>query len=161
MAPRCTADVSIRRAHRRSISRSIFPPRYWRPIKASHTKSIHASCAPMKSIAMTLPICAMMPTGNCNALELQDMQCAWLAFAKAGKLPPSWQIATRLIANGFAGILVPSFAHQALPGAHNLVLWDWGPDLPTQAESCRAISSHGPDRAGVHGATQRAFLTAC
>jgi RES domain-containing protein len=65
-----------------------------------------------------------------HAVKLVDMQCAWLALAKAGKTPPSWDIATRLIAQGVAGILVPSSANRAPESASNLVLWDWGPNLP-------------------------------
>jgi RES domain-containing protein len=43
---------------------------------------------------------------------------------------PSRQLAVRLIADGRAGILVPSFAVGSAAGSHNLVLWRWGPDLP-------------------------------
>lgn len=65
-----------------------------------------------------------------RSVRLADMQCAWLALATMGKTPPSWDIATRLMANGVAGILVPSFANRAQPGASNLVLWKWGPRRP-------------------------------
>lgn len=65
-----------------------------------------------------------------HTVKLSDMKRAWLALAKAGKTPPSWQIATRLIGQGIAGVLVPSFANRAPERASNLVLWDWGPDRP-------------------------------
>ena len=65
-----------------------------------------------------------------HSVKLADMKCAWLALAKAGKTPPSWEIATRLTAKGFAGILAPSFANRAPARATNLVLWNWGRDLP-------------------------------
>ena len=65
-----------------------------------------------------------------HAASLADMKCAWLALAKAGKSPPSWQIAERLIKKSCAGILVPSFATHAPADAYNLVLWDWGPNRP-------------------------------
>lgn len=65
-----------------------------------------------------------------HRVALSEMACAWFALAAAGKDPPSWQIARRLIANGIAGILMPSFAHRARTDDRNLVLWDWGKDLP-------------------------------
>lgn len=45
---------------------------------------------------------------------------------------PSQSLATRLIATGFAGLIAPSYARTANPGARNLVLWRWGPDLPAR-----------------------------
>ena len=39
-----------------------------------------------------------------------------------GERPPAWDIAARLIADGIAGILVPS---TRLAGGTNLVLWRW------------------------------------
>jgi RES domain-containing protein len=53
-------------------------------------------------------------------------------IAKSGAIPPSWKIAKKLRAEGNAGILVPSFAIGASADDHNLVLWDWGRDLPHQ-----------------------------
>jgi RES domain-containing protein len=57
------------------------------------------------------------------AIDLSDMQCDWRSYVRQGLEPPSWRIARHLISDGFAGILVPSFA----PGATsaNLVLWKW------------------------------------
>jgi RES domain-containing protein len=63
-------------------------------------------------------------------VALSDMACGWFALAAAGKEPPSWQMARTLIGKGIAGILVPSFTHRANAQDHNLVLWDWGKDLP-------------------------------
>ena len=51
-----------------------------------------------------------------------------------GKVPASQALADRLIAVGFAGMLVQSFARDALPADLNLVLWNWGPDLPIKVE---------------------------
>lgn len=42
----------------------------------------------------------------------------------------SQELAERLIADGHAGMLVPSFAPNAASGDTNLVLWKWGDDLP-------------------------------
>jgi len=64
------------------------------------------------------------------AIDLADMACAWALDLANGREPASWAIANRLIANGTAGILVPSFASGARPKMHNLVVWQWGPELP-------------------------------
>jgi RES domain-containing protein len=64
-------------------------------------------------------------------VRLADMACSWFADAAAGREPPSWAIARRFIEHGAAGIVVPSFAVAADPARHqNLVLWNWGSDLP-------------------------------
>lgn len=55
----------------------------------------------------------------------------WALDRAAGRMPASWGIATRLIAAGVAGALVPSFAVGAKADAANLVLWRWG-DAPPQ-----------------------------
>lgn len=67
-------------------------------------------------------------------VSLTDMACAWFADAAAGKEPPSWQMARKLMADGYAGVLVPSFAPGATEEDHNLVLWGWGKDLPHKIE---------------------------
>jgi RES domain-containing protein len=58
------------------------------------------------------------------------MPCAWFGLAAAGADPPSWQIARRLMGEGFAGALVPSFAIGARGDWANLVFWNWGETLP-------------------------------
>lgn len=64
-------------------------------------------------------------------LKRADMACAWFADIASSREPASWAIARRFIERDTAGILVPSFAAGAEPERHqNLVLWDWGPDLP-------------------------------
>ncbi len=72
-------------------------------------------------------------------VPLSDMACAWFSHIAAGADPPSWAIARRLIAAGYAGILVPSFAPGATDDESNLVLWLWGADAP------HAVSVHDPD----------------
>ena len=64
-----------------------------------------------------------------NAPE-EDMACAWFAEAVAGREPASWRLARRLIANGAAGLLAPSFASGASAADVNLVLWRWSDRLP-------------------------------
>ena len=63
-------------------------------------------------------------------VELHDLACAWGDALIAGRQPRSWGVVRRLVANGSAGILVPSFANGATKDDQNLVLWRWGPDLP-------------------------------
>ena len=65
-------------------------------------------------------------------VKLSDMRCAWFLEASAGAAPASWKIADRLSAEGYAGLLTPSFAPGATESAHNLVLWKWGAVLPTR-----------------------------
>jgi RES domain-containing protein len=65
-----------------------------------------------------------------HAVDINDMACAWFGLAAAGAVPPSWQIAQRLMDEGFAGALVPSFAIGARGDWANLVLWHWGETLP-------------------------------
>ena len=67
-----------------------------------------------------------------HGVTLADMSCPWAGDLADGRDPPSWAIARRLIAEGGAGVLVPSFALGANPEDQNLVLWDWSGDLPHQ-----------------------------
>jgi RES domain-containing protein len=60
------------------------------------------------------------------------MHCAWFLDAASHGEPASWRIAERLMAEGYAGLLTPSFAPGATSEAHNVVLWKWGPTLPTR-----------------------------
>jgi len=64
-----------------------------------------------------------------------DLDCAWLSFQLAGREAPSWRVVDALKADGFAGLLAPSFAPDARPDHVNLILWRWGPDLPTQVRA--------------------------
>jgi RES domain-containing protein len=59
-----------------------------------------------------------------------DLACAWAEDLMNAREPASHAIVRRLIAEGAAGIVVPSFAHRASPDDHNIVLWDWGPTPP-------------------------------
>ena len=72
---------------------------------------------------------------GCNTA---DLACAWALDAFAGRVPPSWALAERLVAKGVNGMLVRSFARHARPDMTNLVLWRWGPEPP-----CR-VTVHDP-----------------
>ncbi|HWD66375.1 MAG TPA: RES domain-containing protein [Caulobacteraceae bacterium] len=63
-------------------------------------------------------------------IALTDLSCAWGDALIAGREPESWPVVRRLLADGYAGILVSSFAVGATVDDQNLVLWRWGPDLP-------------------------------
>jgi RES domain-containing protein len=65
-----------------------------------------------------------------HAVVLADLACPWGDDLIAGREPASWGVVRRLVTDGFAGILVPSFANGATSDDQNLVLWRWGPDLP-------------------------------
>jgi RES domain-containing protein len=68
------------------------------------------------------------------AVSMEDMACAWATMFAEGRRLTSWSIHDRLRPRGVAGILVPSFAPGAKPEDRNLVLWDWGPDLPHKVD---------------------------
>jgi RES domain-containing protein len=65
-------------------------------------------------------------------IALADIGCAWGDALIAGREPRTWAIVRRLLAEGYAGALVPSFAIGATADDQNLVLWRWGPDPPHQ-----------------------------
>jgi RES domain-containing protein len=62
------------------------------------------------------------------------MSCPWLLDTSMAKVPASWILARRLVSEGWAGALVPSFAARAAAHDVNLVLWTWGPDLPRRVQ---------------------------
>jgi RES domain-containing protein len=62
------------------------------------------------------------------ALADDGWRLRMLAHGKA----PTQAFAERLIADGHAGMLVPSFARGATAADRNLVLWRWGPELPAR-----------------------------
>jgi RES domain-containing protein len=63
-------------------------------------------------------------------VEPADLGCAWEAAMHRRQEPPSWAIARRLIADGIAGALVPSFAPGCGAGHVNAVFWRWSDALP-------------------------------
>ncbi len=63
-------------------------------------------------------------------VSFAHMACGWAMDLSSGNKPSSWDVAERLITDGAAGILVPSFARGARQNMINLVLWRWGPRRP-------------------------------
>lgn len=64
-------------------------------------------------------------TRAATAVSAADLACPWLAQLAAGREPASWIVARRLIGDGVAGVIVPSFAPGATPDDANIVLWRW------------------------------------
>jgi RES domain-containing protein len=69
---------------------------------------------------------ALAAHGATAALLADD---AWRLRTASGKAPTQ-ALAERLVAAGFAGLLVRSFAPGATPADLNLVLWCWGAEPP-------------------------------
>jgi RES domain-containing protein len=64
-------------------------------------------------------------------VDIDDLACPWFAEAAAGRQPASWRLARKLIVDGAAALLAPSFARGATPDVDiNLVLWRWNGSLP-------------------------------
>jgi RES domain-containing protein len=76
----------------------------------------------------------------------------WESEMRRGARPATHRIAAALIRDGFAGIIVRSFAPGALPGDKNLVLWKW--------EDVRATPSSSPHRIRVLGRERLPMTTA-
>lgn len=69
-----------------------------------------------------------------HRIDLADLACPWLTYQLAGRNAPSWKVAARLKATGYAGIIVPSFVPGAAQSSHNLILWKWGPNPPHRVQ---------------------------
>lgn len=69
-----------------------------------------------------------------NGVTVNELRCPWFDDLASKRKPASWEVAERLIAEGSAGMVVPSFARGASPAMSNLVLWKWGPKLPHLVE---------------------------
>jgi RES domain-containing protein len=65
-----------------------------------------------------------------SGVASEDMAAAWFSFLAEGREPPSWRVAARLIGEGAAGILAPSYAPGATRADRNLVLWRWSAEPP-------------------------------
>ncbi len=65
-------------------------------------------------------------------ITLDELGCAWESIANGGATPPTWSLSNRLITDGYAGVIAPSFATNAPPEGVNIILWDWSESLPHQ-----------------------------
>lgn len=68
------------------------------------------------------------------AVQLSDLAAPWAEALTRGREPASHTLVDRLVANGAAGVLVPSFAVGATDDDQNLVLWRWGPAPPHRVQ---------------------------
>ena len=75
-----------------------------------------------------------------RGIRPDDLACPWKDLATRGVRPPSWALADRLMADGVAAIMVPSFAAGATPADVNVVFWDWAHDPPHQV---RVVDDEG------------------
>ncbi len=67
------------------------------------------------------------------AVSTTDLCCpTWERDMLDGSIPLSQALADRLIADGFVGMRVQSFARGAGPEDINLVLWQWGAQRPSR-----------------------------
>ena len=63
----------------------------------------------------------------------EDLRCPnWEGQMLDGTIPASQKLADRLIAAGYVGLRTPSFAQGAGSDDLNLVLWQWGDQLPSR-----------------------------
>ncbi|SLN73305.1 RES domain protein [Falsiruegeria litorea R37] len=76
-----------------------------------------------------------------HGITFGQLQCPnWMGEMLSGRVPASHTVADQLIANGFAGLRVQSFARGATPRDVNVVFWRWGDTPP---EMIRVIDSDG------------------
>ena len=81
------------------------------------------------------PVFDALDEQRCSELGVIEAELAcptWEAEMLAGTVPASQALAGRLIAAGYAGMRVQSFASGAGAEDINLVLWKWGPDRPVR-----------------------------
>ena len=81
------------------------------------------------------PVFDTLDKVQCRTLGVSDsdLACpAWEAEMLAGPIPASQTVADRLIAAGYAGMRVQSFATKTQADNLNLVLWTWGTDRPAR-----------------------------
>jgi RES domain-containing protein len=71
----------------------------------------------------------------------------WRDAMQREGIAPTQRLAARLMADGFAAMIVPSFARGAGPEDRNLLIWRWGPDTSTRLS---VIDDH--DRLGLSAA---------
>ena len=109
----------------------------------------HLDCEPIADLTD--------PAVLANAgIDPADLACAWEDLAARGIEPPSWRLADDLLAAGFHGAIVPSFAPGTAPTqeaailnqpdyravappnwegrGRNLVLWTWSAEPPCRIE---------------------------
>jgi len=67
-------------------------------------------------------------------IDAAALACAWEHIAARGQVPPSWELARRLVARDVAAIVVPSCAPGAVRTDRNVVFYRWSARLPHRLE---------------------------
>ncbi len=76
---------------------------------------------------------------SANGVRSADLARPWKDLSAGGEVPPSQALADRLVADGCAGIIVPSLAAGATSRDVNVVFWIWGSERPYRL---RVIDDH-------------------
>jgi RES domain-containing protein len=63
-------------------------------------------------------------------VEAAELAQAWRPLPGARRTVPTWIVADRLVKEGYAAAIVPSYAPGATTEDRNLVFWRWGPEPP-------------------------------
>lgn len=86
---------------------------------------------PITLVSYKASLSAILDATDGDHLAALRIDIAWLsdpgwrlAMLDRGQAP-SQELALRLIGSGYEGMIVPSMAPGAAPGARNLVLWHW------------------------------------
>ncbi len=80
-----------------------------------------------------LDLCQDNPRHIAGITE-SEMACAWELMRTEKQIPPTWQMAERLIQAGYAGLIVPSYAKNAPMAGQNIIFWKWGEVPPHQVK---------------------------
>ena len=82
------------------------------------------------------PVFNSLDKNDMGALKFSDsdLNCPWEDDLERGITPRSHLVASRLIDVGYAGLLVRSFGINATFNDLNLVLWDYGEDVPRKVK---------------------------
>ncbi len=133
MAPNNSAGDSIPRASRRCTRPAGRKPHGWKPNKASFP----FKAQPLTLCAYTVNCADILDLTNPDvrsavSIELKDLGCDWEHMISNRVTPPSWQLATRLLEDECAGIVVPSFAKGSTARDINVVFWNWSSTPPHQ-----------------------------
>ena len=67
-----------------------------------------------------------------HGIAPSDLACAWKDLETRGIRPPSWILAERLMRDGIAAVVVPSYAIGATVADINVVFWNWDSGPPHQ-----------------------------
>lgn len=106
------------------------------PLTALREANQVGDLQPTTLVALDARIADVFDSRDDTALAQFDMTQAaladpgWREAMLRGGEAPTQSLARRLREDGYAGILVPSFARGAGEGALNLVLWRWGERQP-------------------------------